>query len=212
MKIYLLLLSVLLSKLSFAQNLPMPSDDQFSIGNYWTWTYYTEGDSNHFYSSERYQVIKRNGTSATFEIQSRYSESGDFTPSSRFTVDLSKCYNAFRNPKLKLNFMIALYPYEKDHWARSPIRNEAVAFEEKFNCNPIVHHQINPLYETRFDTTEFNGIQTTLFQQWPKYQHSQIRSLYFMDYPGLEGIAFRKSFNPGTSGYYEMRLTDWGNR
>jgi len=201
---------ILLARVSFAESLPMVAASQLSVGSYWTWTYFTQGDLSQPYSAETYRVIDSKGAIITFEISSRYDDYSVFTPNTRFKVDLSKCYEAFKNPELKVNFMIALYPRVDGKWAKNPIWTEATAFEEKFNCNSIFHTKANSLYETRFEVLQTETGEERLFQQWPKGFQSQLRSFYYYTHDGLEGVAYKKAFNLGTEGYYEMRLTDWG--
>ena len=198
-------------EISAAKEIPMISREQLKVGNYWIWTYYTDGNLSKPYSAERYEVVSVEGTLVTIEIWSRYQERGDFTPSARFRTDVAHCERAFQRPDIKLNFLIKLYPMENGNWAKIPIPNAATAFEEKFNCNPILSTRKNSMYETRFHTMETQFGTSELFQQWPKYSKSQIQAFYFLNHPELKGVAYEKAFNPNTSSYYEMRLTDWGS-
>lgn len=205
-----ILLTALAAAMLFPVNgiagpLPMISMDQLRPGHSWTWTYYTGGDPSKPYSWERYDVIETHHSVITFEISSRYEIKGDFIPHTRFKADVSKCHRAFQNPNLKVNFMIDLYPFSHGKWEVTPISTRATAFEEKFNCNPIEHTSRRSMYETRFEGTGTDAG----FQQWPKATTSQLRSYYYINYPGLEGVAYRKDFNPGTPHFYEMRLTSW---
>lgn len=200
---------ILISEFCYAQTLPIASPEQFVNGNTWTWTYYSNGDLSRPYSSEKYEVIRVEGSLVTFEIQSKYSEKSSFSPNTRFKVNLEKCKQAFSNPDVKVNFMIALYPLQNGVWERTPIWSSATAFEEKFNCNPIIHSRRNSLYETRFQKFLFGGVEELFFQQWPKFGQSQLLSFYFINHPDLIGVAFRKEFSPGTPHYYEMRLTEY---
>jgi hypothetical protein len=206
LKLSALMAGMFFTQYSFAGDLPVISLQQLRTGSYWTWTYYTSGDHSKPDSSEKYEVIGTQGSLITFEMSSRHDEQSPFTPHTRFKADVSKCYRAFNDPKLKLNFMIHLYPRTNGIWETTPIPTRATAFEEKFNCNPIVHSSRNSMYETRFEGSGPDA----LFQQWPKAATSQLRSFYYLNYPGLEGVAYRKHFNPNSPHYYEMRLTDWG--
>lgn len=205
-----LLIGVLLGQSALANTLPLISREQLQMGTYWEWTYYTNGNSSLPYSSERYRIVEVRGSIITFEISSRYDVHGSFTPNTRFRIDLSKCHNAFKNLDVKVNFLIELYTRENGEWSKTAIRTQATAFEEKFNCNPFVYSGRNSLYETRFESVETEGKTYLLFQQWPKSSKSQLRSFYYLDHAELRGVAFHKAFNPGTTHYYEMRLTDFG--
>jgi hypothetical protein len=193
----------------FGSEIPIVSMEQFKVGNYWTWTYFTDGDFSQPYSTERYQVISVEGSRLSFEIWSQYQNRGDFKPSAKFQVNFTQCKQAFLRPDLKVNFLIHLFPWQNGAWASSSIPTLATAFEEKFNCNPVIHTKKSSMYETRFETLETAEGSMNLFQQWPKYSNSQLKAFYYLDHPQLKGIAFKKSFNPGTIGYYEARLTDW---
>ncbi|MEO5970150.1 MAG: hypothetical protein ABIQ95_09500 [Bdellovibrionia bacterium] len=196
---------------SFAGEIPIVSREQFKVGNYWVWTYYTDGDFSKPYSSEKYEVVSVEGTRVTIELQSRPQDRGEFTSKVRFRADFTQCENAFQRRDVKVNFMVALFPLENGNWAKTPIPSPATIFEEKFNCNPILHSKKNSMYETRFETMKMQSEAFELFQQWPKYSKSQILAFYFLDHPQLKGVAYKKDFNPNTSGHYEMRLTDWGS-
>jgi hypothetical protein len=211
-KSFLCLLGLLTSFSSFADTLPVISPEQLQIGNFWVWTYYTEGDFSRPYSAERYEVIGQRGTQILFEIRSRYDDHSDFKAHTRFRVDLAKCLRAFKNPEIKTNFMIDLYPQTDGQWAKIPIQTPSIAFEEKFNCNPIFHTQRGSLYETRFESAQSSQGAERLFQQWPKSSRSQLRAFYFLNHPELKAIAYRKDFNPGTPHFYEMRLTASGKK
>ena len=208
--IALFLLGSLLNYSSFAGEIPIVSKAQFKEGNFWTWTYYTNGDFSQPYSSERYSVVFVEGEKVTIEIASRPKELGEFIPRVRFRTKLSQCEKAFRNPDLKMNFSVELYPLTDGAWPKTPIVSPATAFEEKFNCNPVLHHRSNAMYTTQFETVETPYGLSELFQQLPKYSKSQLLAYYFLDHRSLSGVAYKKAFNPGTVGYYEMRLTDWG--
>ncbi len=194
--------------------IPIVSSDQFQVGTYWTWTYFTDGDLSQPYSAERYEVVSREGPELTFEIWSQYQSQGEFKPSAKFKVDFTQCERAFLRQDTKVNFLIRLFPWQNGTWASSPIPTQATAFEEKFNCNPILHSILhskkNSMYETKFEMAETAEGSFKLFQQWPKYYNSQLIAFYFMDHPQLTGVAYKKSFNSGKIGYYETRLTDWG--
>jgi len=199
-------------QLAFGSEIPIVSSDQFQVGNYWTWTYFTDGDLSLPYSTERYEVVSRDGPRLTFEIWSHYKNQGDFKPSAKFKVNLTQCEQAFFARDVKVNFLIQLFPWENGAWATSSIPTQATAFEEKFNCNPILHSKKNSMYETKFEVIETTNGPINLFQQWPKYSKSQLKSFYFLDHPQLQGVAYKKAFNSGQIGYYETRLTDWGLR
>lgn len=197
---------------AWAESLPMITQEQLNVGNYWVWTYFTRGDSALPYSAERYEVIEKKDTQILFEIRSRYEEQGEFKAHTRFRVDLARCHHAFKIPNLKTNFLIELYSLSNSKWTKTPIQTPAVAFEEKFNCNPVYFSQPNSLYETRFISKETTQGLERFFQQWPKSPHSQLRSFYYWNHPELKGVAYKKDFNPETPHFYEMRLTSFGNR
>ncbi|PIS12005.1 MAG: hypothetical protein COT73_00845 [Bdellovibrio sp. CG10_big_fil_rev_8_21_14_0_10_47_8] len=187
---------------------PIVSLNQFKVGNFWQWTYYEKGDASKIYSTERYQVVAAKGNQLTFEIWTKVHGRSEFTPSARFEMDYHRCYQAYRSI-YKQSIPLIMYGYENGKWSDSGFAVGSVAFEEKFNCNYRFYTKITQHYLTKFDQVKSPWGELSLFQQWPRASASQLKSFYVLTAGPLQGISYRKTFNPQSPDFFEAILTDW---
>ncbi|MGZ3710790.1 MAG: hypothetical protein ACXVBE_03500 [Bdellovibrionota bacterium] len=207
----LLFVTFLLPFRAFA--LPVISLSQLTPGAAFTWSYielHQDGGSSP-YSTERYEVISQNGMLLTIQMSTRLDHLGqkEFKPTHKFIVDYRKCLDAHRDSRQKHNFLIDLFPANRDGtYDSKPILTEGLAFEEKFNCNPQERKGRPDPYTTNYSTeTTFKG-EARLFQQ-KRMTADQITGFYFLDDPELAGVLARKDFNPEMLNHFRMQLVEW---
>lgn len=191
--------------------MPIISIGQLTAGSSFTWRYFDASQKGQAYSTERYEVLAQKNFLVTILMSTRLDHRGEtsFRPTHKFVVDYRKCVAAHRDPRQKMNFLIDLYPaLPGGSFTSRPVLTPALAFEEKFNCNPLEGHGRPSPYQTILVTEETEFGADTLFQQ-KRLPGDQITGFYFFSEPKLRGVLYRKEFNPGGANPFHMRLVDW---
>jgi hypothetical protein len=200
--------------LAVKAQVPLIRAEQLRTGATFTWTYFEQGGQGAAYSTEQYEVSAVEGSFITLILSSRMDFQGQTTlkTTHKIRVDLRKCQGAHQDPQVKSNFLIDLWPVEEGGQYGSRYSMAATAFEEKFNCHGHIRHGRPSAYTTYFTREEtvvgdIVGF-SKLFQQ-KRSTDDQLTSFYFLEEPGLQGVAYKKDFNPGSSHHYQMRLVSW---
>jgi len=203
MKLTLALLLSLFTHVAWA--LPLVSAEQFYVGATWVWNYYKDGDHQQLHSLEKYTVTAVQGDRITFDITTQQASSAQFTPSARFHVKLSDCLRSFRGGRHHF-FTVELQGYANGQWSEG-YQMKSLAFEEKFNCNPIEYPRLHPVFRTNYQDVETPWGEARVFQQ-KSVMPSQVLSYYFLDQGHLTGVAFKKEFNRDSAYSYGMELSE----
>lgn len=180
---------------STPSTVPTIEASDFAVGRSWTWDYVDQKGA--IYSTERYEVLARQGEQVVIEMSSSYGGGGTLTPHHRMDVNVGTCLRAYSNPVRKKPWSFKMYALEAGRWVPFD-PGKTLAFEEKFNCNPHVTGGVGAQYETVF---------TTIDDQ-PVFQHKLWRKLtssWFSLTGPDRAVAVRKEFSSDPSAPYVFK-------
>lgn len=196
---------------SFAQSLIPVNLDMFEEGNYWVWEYKTiEGEHN---SLEKYLVLSKQGSLVTFEMQSQLAGSDSYNSHHRFTVDINKCLDTYKDYShvKKWRLESFKYKYSEGRWLEAGYKHNTQVFEEKFNCHRFIDankFQFEHSLENSYLDSLGDVVYSINHAIYPRKGHSDSKFI-FQPY-NMGSIAGYKIFNPGKKGHeYTFELTQW---
>lgn len=176
--------------------MPVVTFQDFPVGQSWIWDYFDP--SGAVYSTERYTVLKAQGSTLLIEMASDYSGGQNLKPHHRMVVDLSKCLAAYRNPVQKKPWHFRLFYLNQSRWVETEPAN-TLAFEEKFNCNGHRYEKPSLPYLT------VEGV----FESQPVFMQKlwrKIEGTWFGIAGRYRAIAVGKSFSGNPGEVYKMKL------
>ena len=180
----------------------------FHRGDYWRWLY-SEWDAKaerwRPYYLEEYRVGAEDGDRLTFEMRSAPAgQPLDPTPHHKFVIDFAKCARAARDPRFR-SFVVELYTHSfGPDWELVSRAHDGLIFTEKFNCAAAFPRE----RVERGEVPDAAGAPHPVFRV--RRQPPRPGSWYFLDRPGLEGVAAFKVFMPGEG--YRFDLAEWGTQ
>lgn len=210
-KIFIAIMTIILTSTAIANTLIPVNIDMFEAGNYWVWEYKTaKGEHNSF---EKYLVLSKSGSNVTFEMQSQLAGDRTYNAHHRFTVDIDKCLENYKDYSRMSTWQLESFKYKspQGNWTDAGFTHNTQVFEEKFNC-----HQFVDANNYRFRHTLRDGqldalgdvvysINQDLF---PRKGHTD--SMFIFQPYDMASIAGFKVFNPGKGDHeYFFELVEW---
>lgn len=190
-----LIASFALAQQPTTSTVPVVQASDFNVGRSWTWDYF-DGQGA-IYSTERYEVLVRNGDLVLIEMSSSYDGGATLVAHHRIEAKIGDCLRAYVNPAQKKPWKFKMFSLEQGRWVPFD-PGKTLAFEEKFNCNPNVTGGVGANYETVFATIDGEDV----FQQklWRKLESS-----WFSMSGSDRAIAFRKTFASDPTSTYVFK-------
>ena len=204
-KVFLIFYTCFSSIHTYAEFLPVVSEDFFAKGSYWIWDYYKKSSPENIYSSEKYEVSKKEKNIITLIISTRNNSDLLYKKHHKIVVDLEKCLDSYANKVHRVPWRVRTYYYQ-NKWVEYHIPSTKI-FEEKFNCDPHVRHKKTKTHYQSFHHPSLGVLD--LFAQ-VKFNILSNVSWFLEKEGGLQGVLIRKNFNQNKENEYHSLLVDFG--